>query len=178
MPALSIFILGIILLTMRTSIMATLPGWLGTPDLFFILLVFISVRFEILSGAILILLLGLAMDIFAGIFPGLHPLIYLLLFGLIQAINGRLFIKEKIYQIPLVMACYLLTNTACFIINLLLGLGNTLIWDWQAIVQQMLMLSILTIPFFILFDFFVNNQPLGQLTTMGKGRRGNRFRNT
>lgn len=160
--------------------MASLPGWLGAPDLFFILLVFISVRFEMLTGAILILLLGLSMDIFAGIFPGLHPLVYLLLFALIQTINSRFVIKEKLYQIPLVMACYLLTNTACFIINILLGLGNTLIWDWQAIVQQMLMLSILTIPFFILFDFFLNNPPLGQLTAtaLGGKRRRNRFRHS
>lgn len=152
MPVLRYFFIGILLLTLQTSFMISLPEWLGRPDPLFVLIVFAAVRLDPPHGPLLLLLLGLVMDIFSGIFLGIYPIIYLLLFFLLHGLSKRLVIHETVHQIPLVLSCYLLVNGLLFTFATFLAPENELLWNWKKILLQMLLLSVMTLPLFALFD--------------------------
>ncbi|NIQ09911.1 MAG: rod shape-determining protein MreD, partial [Gammaproteobacteria bacterium] len=63
-------ILGILILVVQTTFLQLVPGWLGQPDILFLLIVYIACQKEILAGAVSILLLGLLLDVFSGVFLG------------------------------------------------------------------------------------------------------------
>ena len=58
-------ILGILILVLQTTFLQLLPAWLGSPDILFLLIVYISCQADIFRGAFVILLLGLLMDAFS-----------------------------------------------------------------------------------------------------------------
>lgn len=153
MPVITFFLLGILLLTLQTSLLISLPEWLGRPDPLFVLIVFVAARLELVHGAIVLLLLGLVMDIFSGVFLGLYPIVYLLLFFGLQSLSKRLIIQEVAHQIPLVLTCYLFVNSLLFIIATLLAPENDLVWNWKKILLQMLLLAVISLPLFSLFHF-------------------------
>ncbi|TFG37707.1 MAG: rod shape-determining protein MreD, partial [Desulfobacterales bacterium] len=66
MPIISYFSLGVFLLILQTSLLTILPEWIGSPDPFFVLIVFVAIRLKLVHGAVLLLVLGLMMDIFSG----------------------------------------------------------------------------------------------------------------
>lgn len=171
------FLLGLSLLIIQTTLFSAMPDWLGRPDLLFIFIIFITVRLEIIQGAFLILLLGLIMDIFSGIFLGLYPVTNLILFFVIHFLSRRFIISELPQQIPLVLTCYLFTSTMIFISTAILEPENILPWNWKAIFFQMLLLAILTIPFFALYDFLLSlrNKP-AVFRLFSSRQRGNRFK--
>jgi rod shape-determining protein MreD len=153
MPIITFFMLGIMLLILQTSLLISLPEWLGRPDPLFVLIVFAATRLELTHGAIVLLLLGLLMDIFSGIFLGLYPIVYLLLFWLLRSLSQRLVIYEVAHLIPLVLSCYLCINGLIFVIATMLVPENDLVWNWKKILLQMLLLAIISLPLFSIFNF-------------------------
>ena len=153
MVVITFFLLGVMLLILQTSLLISLPEWLGRPDPLFVLIVFVAARLDLVHGAIVLLLLGLVMDIFSGVFLGLYPIVYLLLFLLLRSLSRRLVIQEMVHQIPLVLSCYLFVNGLLFIIATMLAPENYLDWNWKKIILQMLMLAIISLPLFSLFHF-------------------------
>lgn len=152
MPVITYLFLGIFLLIIQTSLLSELPEWLGKPDLLFVLIVFVALRLELFRGAFLLLLFGLIMDIFSGIFLGLYPIIYLLLFFILYALSKRLIINEVVQQIPLVLLCYLFVNGLLYVLVAMLEPDSTLIWNWKKIILQLLLLAVITLPLFALFE--------------------------
>ena len=171
------FLLGLFLLVLQTTLFSVMPDWLGRPDLLFIFIIFITVRLDALKGAMLVLMLGLLMDIFSGIFQGLYPVTYLILFFVVHLLSRRFVITELPHQIPLVLACYLFSNTMIFVSTAMLAPENLVPWNWKAVFFQMLLLSILTLPFFALYDFLLNlrNSP-AFFRLFVRQQKGNRFR--
>ncbi len=176
MTTLLFFLIGTFLLMMRTALFPALPEWLGRPDLHLILIVFISLHLSIWSSTIVVLLLGLILDIVSGVFGGLHPITLLLLMMGIKFLSGKLIIKDKAPQIPVVLLSYLFINSLIYVTTVLLSSGDSLPWDWRPILFQMLVLTVLTMPCFALFDF------LHRWSISGKGpfsrhkkNKGNRF---
>ncbi|OKY74537.1 MAG: rod shape-determining protein MreD [Desulfobulbaceae bacterium DB1] len=152
MAVLSYFLIAVLLLILQTSLLPSLPDWMGRPDPLFVLIVFVALRFDIYRGAVLLLLLGLIMDIFSGIFLGIYPVTYLLLFALLKAVARKLAIHETAHRFPLVLSCYLLVNTVLFTFATFLAPENELSWNWIKILLQMLMISLFMPPLFALFD--------------------------
>jgi len=153
MPVITFFLLGILLLILQTSLLISLPEWLGRPDPLFVLIVFAATRLDLAHGAIVLLLLGLVMDIFSGVFLGLYPIVYLLLFFVLHSLSRRLVIHEMVHQIPLVLSCYLFVNGLIFIIATMLAPENDLAWNWKKILLQMLLLAVISLVLFPLFHF-------------------------
>jgi rod shape-determining protein MreD len=154
-----------------------MPDWLGRPDLLFVFIIFITVRLEIIQGAFLVLILGLIMDIFSGIFLGLYPVTNLILFFVVRFLSRRIIVGEMPHQIPLVLTCYIFFNAIIFISTTVLAPENILPWNWKAIFFQMMLLSILTIPFFALYDFLLSLQHSPQLfQRLSSKGRANKFR--
>ena len=154
MPAISYFFLGVFLLILQTSLLTVLPAWMGKPDLFFVLIVFVAIRLKLIHGALLLLVLGLIMDIFSGIFLGIYPITYLLLFFLLHGLSRRLAIQETAHRIPLVVVSYLFVNGLLYSFASSLAPENELVWNWKEILMQILLLAIITLPLFSLFETF------------------------
>lgn len=177
MRSLCFFALGVLLLVAQTTFFPAMPSWIGNPDLLFILVIFVALRLPIFQGGALILLFGLLMDIFSGIFLGLYPLIYLAVFTVVRLIAGHLAIGEVTLQIPLVVACYLFMSSVVFMVTSVLAPEGILHWSWPALLLQMLMLAVLTMPLFYLLDgimgWFDQRRPRWSL--VGSARSGNRF---
>ncbi|MCK9293620.1 MAG: rod shape-determining protein MreD [Desulfobulbaceae bacterium] len=154
MPVISFFFLGVFLLILQTSLLAILPGWVGRPDAFFVLIVFVATRLKFVHGALLLLVLGLIMDIFSRIFLGVYPITYLLLFFLLHGISRRLAIHEPVHRIPMAIASYLFVNSLLYSFASYLAPENELIWNWKDILMQILLLAIITLPLFTFFEAF------------------------
>ncbi|MDH4321341.1 MAG: rod shape-determining protein MreD [Desulfobulbaceae bacterium] len=169
--------LGATLLTIQTTIFTMLPPWMGNPDLLFLLIVFIAIRFDIFPGALLALLFGLMTDIYAGIFLGLYPVVYLLLYFLLQGMSRLLVIDETVHQAPLAATSYLFTSSGIFIFATILAPDASLDWSWRNIILETLILAVIAIPF---YHFCAKLQELVQgglkNRTFLRPKTGNRFR--
>jgi rod shape-determining protein MreD len=154
MAVISYFFLGVFLLVAQTSLLTILPEWIGMPDPFFVLVVFAAIRLELVQGALLLLLLGLVMDIFSGIFLGIYPITYLLLFFLLHGLSKKLAIQEVVHRIPLVLASFLLANSLLYAFATFLAPENDMPWHWRDILLQILLLCLITMPMFNVFEAF------------------------
>ncbi|MCJ7602122.1 MAG: rod shape-determining protein MreD [Desulfobulbaceae bacterium] len=154
MPIISYFFLGVFLLILQTSLLTILPEWIGSPDPFFVLIVFVAIRLKLVHGAVLLLVLGLIMDIFSGIFLGIYPITYLLLFFLLHGLSRRLVIHDVFHRIPLVIVSYLFVNSLLYSIASYLAPENELLWDWKEILMEIILLAVITLPLFTLFESF------------------------
>jgi len=163
-----LFLSGTFLLILQTTLLHVLPEWFGRPNLLFLLIVFLGTSLGIYKGAVLALLLGLLMDIFSGVFLGLHPVIFLALFSILQVVSRHLAINSSIHQIPLVVLSYLFTASSIFIFTSILTPENRLYWAWGNEILQVLILSVICIPFFKLL--------LWLTTIFDSKKAGNPFR--
>lgn len=159
-----LFLAGTILLILQTTLIHSLPEWFGRPNLLFLFIVFLGTYLDLYKGALLALLFGLIMDIFSGVFLGLHPVIYLVLFFVLQTVSRHLAINESIHQIPLVALSYLLTASSIFVFTSILSPESRLYWAWGSEILQVLILSVICIPFFNFFQW---------LTTAFDGKNAN-----
>lgn len=155
MRILCFLILGALLLIMQTTLFQVLPPWLGRPDPLFILVVFVAYRLNIFQGALLVFCLGLITDIFSGVFLGMYPIVYLLVFLLLKVISQYITTNESVYQIPLAAVSYLLSFSGIFIASSLLAVDNPPEWAWGQVLLQILLLLVIGIPCFIVFDFIL-----------------------
>ncbi|MDF1614010.1 rod shape-determining protein MreD [Desulfurivibrio dismutans] len=139
---------GILLLVLQTTTFHLLPSWLGRPDLLFLLLCFIIIYFETGPGLILTLLLGMLVDVFSGVHLGLHSLAYLLLFLVLRTMVRNLAIQGSLHQIPLVIAGFLATTSFVHLLATLLAPENPVLWNWPLLLQNIIILGIVCLPFF------------------------------
>lgn len=173
----SFLILGATLLTIQTTLFTMLPSWMGNPDLLFLLIVFIAIRFDLFRGALLALFFGLMTDIFAGVFLGLFPVIYLLLFFILQGLSRLLIIDESVHQAPLAAASYLFTNSCIFIFARILAPDSPLAWSWRNIILGTLIMAVIAIPFYHLCAMIheLAKNDLKKRSFL-RSKTGNRFR--
>lgn len=148
-----LFLSGTILLILQTTLLNSLPEWFGRPNLSFLFIVFLGTYLDLYKGAVLALLFGLLLDIFSGVFLGLHPVIYLVLFFILQGLAKHLAIRESIHQIPLVALSYLFTAGSIFIFTSILTPESRIYWAWGNEILQVLILSVICIPFFSFFHW-------------------------
>ncbi|ADH86615.1 rod shape-determining protein MreD [Desulfurivibrio alkaliphilus] len=139
---------GILLLVLQTTTFHLLPSWLGRPDLLFLLLCFIIIYFETGPGLILTLLLGMLVDVFSGIHLGVHSLAYLLLFLVLRTMVRNLAIQGSPHQVPLVITGYLATTSFVHLLATLLAPENPVLWTWPLLLQNVIILGIICLPFF------------------------------
>ena len=169
-------ILGATLLVIQTTILTRMPTWIGSPDLLFLLVLFMATRMDSYRGIILTMVYGLMMDIFSGIVPGLFPAVYLGLFVTIKYLSRHLIINEPTHQPPLAAASYLTCSGAIYLYTFLFCAETELFWAWRDLLLQMLILAILTLPCFQLLDRLVSILSADQGRFFSRRRKpGNRF---
>ena len=147
------FLVGTLMLAFQTALFPVLPPWLGNPDLLFILVVYLGCKMDIVRGALLVFLFGLMLDTFSGFFLGLHPIVFLAIFLIIKGITKYTSLNEGLYQPPLAATAYLLASAAIFSTSSVLADSSDLKWYWGVIMLHFLLVSILTLPCFVVFDY-------------------------
>lgn len=170
-------ILGILIVVLETTFLQLLPGWLGKPDLLFLLIVYIACQADFFRGALIVLLLGFMMDTFSGVFLGLYPVTYLLVFTFIKGISRQVAINEFAYQVPLAVISYFLVSTGMYLIAFFLAPESPPQWSWGAIMLQLLILVVIGTPVFGIFDsvsnFYESSSASGRFFGT---KRSNRFK--
>jgi rod shape-determining protein MreD len=144
-------ILGMVLITMQTSLLQVLPEWLGLPDLIFLLIIFAAIYFEILQGVVLCLVLGTFMEVFSGYFLGLYVISYLLVFALVRSVSTGLAIKDQSQQPAIAAVTYVLAGGFTYIFTSMLADESLSPWSWGEVLRRVLIITILTIPFNCVF---------------------------
>jgi rod shape-determining protein MreD len=171
------FFTGIVLLVLQTTIFQVLPSWLGKPDLYFLLIIFLAWRLEVVRGIFLVIVLGIIMDVFSGVFLGIYPVTYLLIFLLIKGTGKYLPISNSTYQVPMVASSYLIVAVGNYIASYLFS-PEPPAWFWPQIVWQVALLSLLSLPVLAGYDFIyrmVDAVNVKQSLSF-KSRTSNRFR--
>lgn len=177
MPCAPFIIIGTLLLVLQTSFLPALPGWFTKLDPLFVLVVFVTVRFDPYRGALLVIYFGMLTDIFSGIYSGLHPVVYLSLHFMVNLLSRPLVLNEPPHQIPLVLTSYFFVLSLIHMITSFLSPHLMSIWSWKEIIVRMLLLALITMPLFSLYDFAMNKMsPKKALSILIKPRNKNRFR--
>lgn len=171
-----LLLFGVVLLLLQTTVLHALPDWFGRPHLLLLLIVFLGTNLDPYKGATLVLLFGFLMDIFSGTFLGLHPIAYLLLFTVLQVTSRHLAINESVHQVPLIALSYLLTASIIFILAPVLGPQCRLSWTWGNEILQILMLAVLSIPFFHFCKWLTSSLDVkNQRNPFRRQKSGNRY---
>ncbi len=146
------WLLGIALIVIQTTLLQSLPLWLGRPDFLFILVAFIAYRFAWIPGIVLVFTLSWIMDVEAGIFLGLYPLMCLIAFIVLKLLTNKSPVKESTYQIPLVGVSYFLVQMFLYFIYSLALPEDLQEWSWGITLQRTALLVVAAIPLFLLFS--------------------------
>lgn len=146
----SFWVLGIALIVFQTTLLQSLPQWLGRPDFLFILVTFIAYRFAWIPGIALVFTLGWVMDVVVGIYLGFYPLMCLLTFVVLKFLTNKSPIKESTYQIPLVGLSYFLVQIILYCVYSLAMPEYLPEWSWGLLLQKTALLVVAAIPLFLL----------------------------
>ena len=149
---LSFWVLGIALIVLQTTILQSLPLWLGRPDFVFILVAFTAYRFAWIPGIALVFSLGWILDVVVGIHLGFYPMMCLLTFIVLKLLTNKSPIKESTYQIPLVGLSYFLVQIFLYFFYSLNLPEDLPEWSWGLTLQKTALLVAAAIPLFLLFS--------------------------
>ena len=99
------------------------------------------------------------------------------LFFILQGATRHLAIDESAHQVPLIAISYLITSSGIFLFASALSTNSEPAWSWRAVLLQMIILSIISIPFFNIYNWTLS---LSENTTKlsflrRKAKSGNRF---
>jgi len=87
-------LLGVIFLTLQTTLLASLPIQRIRPDIILILTLYLGLFYSPISGGILALFMGFFMDLFSGNSFGLYTLSRPLIFYVAQFFKGRFYLEN------------------------------------------------------------------------------------
>lgn len=145
------FLLGIFLISLQVTLFQALPEWVGMPDLLFLLIVFMAINFKVSQGAFLVLVFGTMYEVFSGYFLGIYAFAFLLIFFVTKGLSVALAIDESNHQPPIVAIGYLMANGLVYLFSVMLISDISISWTWGGILQRVLILVVLVVPFNRLF---------------------------
>ncbi len=173
------FFLGVFFLVTQSTIFQFFPGWLGSPDLLYILVAFVAYRFDWLRGFVLIFVLGWMMDVVSGTFLGTYTLIYLIIFPVLKFLTQKNPLKEAAYQVPFVGGSYFGMQFCLYFVFSLIQPGSLAEWYWGEVLRESFILTLATIPTFLLCNSlyeYLRRKRSFSSRTFRSNRSANRFR--
>jgi len=108
--------LGVIFLTLQTTLLAFLPIQRIRPDIVFILTLYLGLFYPPVSGGILAVFMGCLMDLFSGNSFGLYTLSRPLIFYVAQFFKGRFYLEGFVSQFLFVFIFGLAEGLLIFIL--------------------------------------------------------------
>src|SRR4030042_3633850 len=116
-------LLGVIFLTLQTTLLTSLPIQRIRPDLVLILILYLGLFYPPISGGILALFIGFLMDLFSGNGFGLYTLSRPLIFYMAQLFKGRFYLESFTSQFLFVFIFGLVEGLLIFILLNVLNPG-------------------------------------------------------
>lgn len=132
--ALTFVLLGFGCALVQTAVFPRFLPPLARPELFMILIVFLSISQTALRGGLIAWLLGLLVDVFAAQTLGLHGLVFLVTFFLIKLTERRLNTESSLLLVLLVFGGTLVVRGITAMALLILDEAGR---NWQIILGQM-----------------------------------------
>jgi rod shape-determining protein MreD len=168
-----VFLLGILFLTLQTTLLSYLPIQRIRPDIVLVLILYWGLTFPPVSGGIHSLFLGYLMDLFSGNSLGLFTFTRPLLFYLAQLFKGRLYLESLPSQSLFVFVFALFEGLLIFILLSALNpapLGNLYPLFFTFFLPQSFLTGMITPFLFLLLQkIFLT---LSQTQGMGLRERG------
>ena len=90
--------LGILFLTLQTTLLRSLPVQRIRPDIVLILTLYLGLSYPLISGGILAFFMGYLMDLFSGNVLGLYTFSRPLIFYIAQLFKGRFYLEGILSQ--------------------------------------------------------------------------------
>lgn len=177
MVAFVFILIGLSLIVIQTSVLMLNPVWVGSPDLYYILVAYLAYRFDLLRSLIILFPLSWIMDVFSGVVIGTYPSICFSAFVLLKLMDTKIPVRESLYQVPLVGVSYLVIYKGVYIFLSFFMPGSTAPWSWPEMFVRVFLLVLCAFPLFRFFEFV--NQRLQKNFIpfrMLRVRSGNRFR--
>lgn len=144
--------LELFLVSIQTTLLPFFPQALGQPDLIFILVAFISYRFDWFRGLILICVVGWMLDVVSSLYMGVYLIQYLSVFIILRLATINSPVKEEAYQIPLTAVFYLVSQLVLYFLFSQLTPASQSLWSWTETIQDAIVLLIATVPCFLFFN--------------------------
>ena len=158
--------LGVLFLTVQTTLLAFLPIQRIRPDLLLILTLYLGLFYPPISGGILALFIGFLMDLFSGNGFGLYTLSRPLIFYMAQLFKGRFYLESFTSQFLFVFIFGLGEGFLIFILLNVLNpgpMGNFYLLLFTFLLPQSVFTALITpILFFLIrmvsFPFFGHHE--------------------
>jgi len=150
MFCLAVFFCGIIIITLESTLLVKLPGWIGRPDLLFILLAWLAIRFSGIRETILIILLGLTLNVVSGVNTGIYPVAYLFTFILIRWAINNLNLDSNNHQAAMITLAYVIFYLTVWLLSTLTP--NPEMIPWRRAIPELVALTVLSFPLMHIFD--------------------------
>ena len=180
MRILVFLILGLVLLTLQTSLLPIIPEWFGRPDLLFLLIVFVAIYMTIIEGVVLCLFLGTAMEVVSGSFLGMYILAYGVVFIMIRSFSSW-FSMENSSPLPGIFALsYLLSQGLIYVFTSMLADESMVPWVWGEVLLRVLIVAVLSLPCHAIFQGVLKicdqRREKRSFFTRRVSKKGNRYR--
>ena len=145
---------GVLLMTLQTTLLASLPIQRFRPDLVLIFILYLGFSFSNVSGGLLAFFLGFLMDLFSGNTFGLYTFTRPLIFFVAQLVRSRFYWQGFSFQFLFVFVFSALEGF--FILLLLSGVSSTPLHNlypsmWTHLLPQSLFTGLMTPVLFGLF---------------------------
>jgi len=177
MTAFVFILVGLLLIVLQTSVLMLSPVWVGSPDLYYILIAYLAYRFDLLRSLIIIFPLSWIMDVFSGVVIGTYPAICFGAFVLLKVIDTKIPVRESLYQVPLMGVSYLIVYKVVHTVIAFFLPETIAPWSWPEMFVRAFILVLVAFPLFRILEYL--NQRLQKRFVpfkMLRVRSGNRFR--
>jgi len=155
MPFLFFLFVAVIAVVVQTTFLRALPPVWGSPDLVFILVVFVAYRFSWLPGLLLVFCTAWMLEVTASLWLGIYSIQCLVVFVFLKTITHNIPIRESIYQLPLGILAFVLSRLFSFFVSFVVGQG-AVDWNWWPLLRDTLWFTVMAWGLFMLFDVLLS----------------------
>jgi len=148
--------LGILFLTLQTTLLRSLPVQRMRPDIVLILTLYLGLSYPLIPGGILAFFMGYLMDLFSGNALGLYTFSRPLIFYMAQLFKGRFYLEGYLSQFLFVFLSALAEGL--LILILLNGLNPNPLGNLYPMMFTVLLPQSFFTGFITPFVFFLLNQ--------------------
>ena len=178
MVIIGFFFLGLSFIGLQTTLLMINPLWIGSPDLYFVLVAYLAYRHDIIRSMIIIFPLSMIFDVLSGLVLGMYPALFLLGFFILKFLSVRLPVRESLYQVPIIAVCFLFVHWLVYMVMIFAVPQLPVPWSWPIMLLRSGLVIICAFPLLRFFDSF--NRYLERKTAIFSGRvrvrTGNRYR--
>ncbi len=148
----SFILISLLLVILQTTIFMPMPVWLFSPDFYFVLVAYMAYRMDVVSSLIVLFVLACLLDVLCGTVLGSYALICFGAYFFMKILSGKLPIRERLYQMPLMGIVYVIVHWLVYLLLEFLQPGQLVDWSWWRQAVRALLVVIVGYPLFLFFE--------------------------